>query len=142
MRPTKLPAPARPHLLATACVALCLWAAVPAALAADGGPLSGDRIRELIVGNTLIGPYYGRPYDFSYDADGNIYGSTGAGTDSGRWRIRDDDVYCHWWTTLFDGTERCYQWYAEDNGRYRLRNVDAFRRYDLHVWRIRPGMGW
>jgi len=133
-------APGRLRRLARAFAAVCLAAAAPPALCAETGPLPGERIRELIVGNTLTGPYYGSPYDFSYTADGNIYGSTGNGTDNGRWRIRDDDVYCHEWSTLFDGTERCYQWYAGDGGRYRLENVDAFRVYDFNVWRIRPGM--
>ena len=132
--------PRRLRRIAAIAAVVWLGAAAPASGAAGGEPLSGERIRELIVGNTLIGPYYGRPYDFSYAPGGEIYASTGTGTDSGRWRIRDGNVYCHEWTTLFGGTERCYRWYEEAGGRYRLENVDAYRRYDLHVWRIRPGM--
>jgi hypothetical protein len=118
--------------------ALALGAAAVAG-GAERGPLDGERIRELIVGNTLVGPYYASLYQYTYTADGRIFGSTGRGTDAGRWRIRDGNVYCHQWVELYDAEERCYEWYDTGDGRLTMKNVDAFRQYDVDVWRIEPG---
>jgi hypothetical protein len=115
--------------------------ATPASGGEVQGPLAGERIRELIVGNTLVGPYYASLYQFSYTPDGRIFGSTGIGTDAGSWRIRDGNLYCHQWVELYDATERCYEWYDTGDGRYTMKNVDAFRQFDVYVWRIQPGMG-
>ena len=104
------------------------------------GPLSGDQVRSLIVGNTVIGPVRGELYDFSYAANGDVIGAAGGTTDGGTWRIRDSNVYCHEWSTYFGGNERCYQWYDTGQGRYTLKNVDRFKIIDLDVWRIRPGV--
>ena len=109
-------------------------------LPAAEGPLSGDQIRSLIVGNTVIGPVRGQLYDLSFMAGGEAIGATAGNTDSGTWRIRDGNVYCHHWTTFFGGDERCYQWYERGQGRYTLKNVDAFKVLDQEVWRIRPGL--
>ena len=108
-------------------------------------PLTVDQIRALITGNTVTGPVGARPYAFSYTAAGEVYGDIGVSLDSGTWRIRDGDVYCHEWTEHFGGEERCYRWYpqpdrAKSKGRYRLRNVDAFRARDMWVWQIKPGL--
>jgi len=129
-----------PVLARTLLVAAMCGLALPTFAAS--GPLPGDQIRKLIVGNTVIGPGYRTLYDFSYAADGQIYGGTGYSTDQGNWQIRDDNVYCHEWSTFFGGEERCYQWYDTGNGRYLLKNVDVFRQYDVDVWRIEPGMGF
>lgn len=118
---------------------LCVSAVALPASAVEG-PLSGDQVRALITGNTAIGPVRGRLYDFSFLASGEVIGSAGGNTDGGTWRIRDGNVYCHEWSTFFGGDERCYQWYDTGQGRYTLKNVDAFKILDLDVWRIRPGL--
>ena len=115
------------------------WPAVAAASSPDVGPLDEQRIRELIVGNTVVGPLDRQLYDFSYADDGTVLGSAGPTTDSGTWRIRDGNVFCHEWATYFGGDERCYQWYDVGEGRYLLKNVDTFRIPNLPVWRIVPG---
>lgn len=124
---------------------LCGIAAVAALglslpLSAAEGPLSGDQIRSLIVGNTVVGPVHGKLYDLSFLASGEAIGDTAGNTDAGTWRIRDGNVYCHEWSTFFGGYERCYRWYDSGEGRYTLKNVDAFRVRDFNVWRIRPGL--
>lgn len=122
---------------------VCLVAA--GAAGAQDSPLTGDRIRELIVGNTVIGPFRARLYDFSYTAEGEVYGGIGVDVDSGTWRIEGDNTYCHEWFTHFGGVERCYQWYRHDPrsnslGELQMKNVDAFRVDDIWIWRITPGL--
>lgn len=133
--------------LRTACAALVL-AVCSFYAGADNGhgsPLSGDEIRTLVVGNTVRGPWRARPYAWSFTTDGRIFGDVGANTVSGTWRISDDGIYCHEFTDFLEGVERCYQWYAmpdysKGKGRYVMKNVDAFRIRDLHVWQIEPGL--
>ncbi len=120
-------------------IAYCLIDAAP--IRAQDTALSGQEIRELIVGNTLIGPINARQYDFSYEPDGNVYGDIGVSTDRGTWEISDDGVYCHEWTLHFDSTRRCYKWFrAKRQGRYVMKNIDKFRVRDIDVWRIKPGL--
>ena len=107
---------------------------------AISGPLRGEQIRALISGNTVSGPIYAKPYDFSYMAEGRVYGDIDSSTGNGVWRIRDGDRYCHEWSNFFAGVERCYQWYDVGNGRYRMVNVDSFRIRNIEVWRIKPGL--
>jgi hypothetical protein len=122
------------------CLAALIVFGITLPVTAAQGPLSGDQVRALIVGNTVVGPLRGSLYDFSYAEDGNVVGAAGGNTDAGTWRIRDGNVYCHEWSTFFGGYERCYQWYDTGKGRFRLKNVDTFKVIDLYVWRIRPGM--
>jgi hypothetical protein len=112
--------------------------AAPAGFAADK-VLSGEQVRALISGNTVIGALGARMFDFTYTPDGDVYGTLNASTGSGSWRILDGDRYCHEWSVFFDGTETCYQWHDLGDGRYRMVNVDAFRTWDLQVWRIHKG---
>lgn len=123
-------------------MALLLLGAQAAAGAAtpEGTPMTGEQVRSLIAGNTVTGPLYAQPYEFSYEPGGRVYGTVGANTANGRWRIRPGDRYCHEWTMLFDAIERCYRWYDLGAGRYRMVNVDAYRDWDIEVWRIRPGL--
>ena len=109
-------------------------------LAASEGPLTGQEIRDLIVGNTVIGPINARQYDFSYKSDGGVYGDIGVSGDRGSYTISDDGVYCHEWFRHFDATRRCYQWYRAQSGRYVLRNIDTYRVRNIDVWRIKPGL--
>jgi hypothetical protein len=120
-----------------ALVALSL--AATAGFAADT-PMTGEQVRALLVGNTVSGPWYAEPYDFSYTREGRVYGTIGANTGNGTWRIRDGDRYCHEWSEFFEATEKCYQWHDLGGGRYRMVNVDAYRDRDIDVWRIRPGL--
>lgn len=103
--------------------------------------ISGDEIKKLIVGNTLQGPMGRELYDWYYQADGQVTGVVGTDDDSGTWQIKDSNVYCHKWDQYFDGVQRCYQWYKEQEreGRYLLKNVDADRIGNIEVWKIRPG---
>lgn len=105
-----------------------------------GGALTGEQIRALSSGNTLFGAYGAQPIEFSYTPEGRVYGTIGSETGNGSWRIRDGDRYCHQWSEFFGATERCYQWYALDDGRYRMVNVDNYRVFGIEVWRIRPGL--
>ena len=133
----KLPAGAR----WTSTVALVGLLVVGAHAFAQNKPLSGPELRELIVGNTVIGPLGARQYDFSYDPDGRLYGSVGIDTDSGTWSIADDGTYCHEWTLILGSTLRCYKWFrAERPGRYVMVRIDTSQRLGIEVWRIRPGL--
>jgi len=131
MRPT--------HTAAAGATLTVLLLAAVTGFAADT-PMTGEQVRALISGSTVSGPVYALPYDFSYTAEGRVYGTIGANTGDGAWRIRTGDRYCHEWSEFFDATEKCYQWHDLGNGRYRMVNVDAFRDYDIDVWRIRPGI--
>ena len=126
----------RPAVLAALVSSLLLCVAARAQEQA----LSGEEIRALIVGNTVTGPIGGRQYDFSYQPDGNVYGTIGVDVDSGTWEISDDGVYCHEWFEHFDATRRCYRWVHAPRDRYRMVNIDAFRVTDVPVWRIRKGL--
>jgi hypothetical protein len=119
--------------------ALALALASPAGLAA-GKPMTGEQVRALITGNTVTGPLFAKPYEFSYTPEGRVYGTIGASTGNGTWRIREGDRYCHLWSVFFSGTEHCYRWHDLGGGRYRMVNVDAFRDRDVDVWSIRPGL--
>ena len=111
-----------------------------ASICASEGPMSGQEIRDLIVGNTVIGPINARQYDFSYRPDGGVYGDIGTSGDRGNYTISDDGIYCHEWFRHFDATRRCYQWFRAKQGRYVLRNIDTFRVRNIDVWRITPGL--
>lgn len=102
--------------------------------------LTGEKIRTLIVGNTVMGPIGRRMYDFSYQPDGNVYGSIGINGGSGKWDVSDDGVYCHEWAELFGGNRHCYRWVTAEHGRYLMVNVDTYRTGDIPVWRIKPGL--
>ena len=106
-----------------------------------GPPLTGDEVRKLIVGNTVQGPMGREPYDWYYQADGQVTGVIGAADDdSGTWLIKGSNVYCHEWDQYFDGVQHCYEWYKENlTGHYLMRNVDADRTSDIEVWKVRQG---
>jgi hypothetical protein len=129
--------------IASALVTVALLGSVVSACASrtvTGEPLSGEQVRTLISGNTVSGPIYAKPYDFSYMPGGRVYGEIGSDTGNGSWRITDDGRYCHEWSNFFDATENCYKWYDVGGGRYRMVNVDSYRRWDIEVWRIKPGL--
>jgi hypothetical protein len=125
-------------LRATVTVLAVSVLAGPALFAADT-VLTGEQVRALISGNTVIGALGARMYDFTYTPDGNVYGTINSSTDSGSWSISEGGRYCHEWSMFFDGTETCYQWHDLGDGRYRMVNVDAFRTWNLQVWNIRKG---
>jgi len=81
-----------------------------------------------------------RHAEFSYMPGGRVYGEIGSDTGNGSWRITDDGRYCHEWSNFFDATENCYQWYDVGGGRYRMVSADSYRRWNIEVWRIRPGL--
>ena len=66
----------------TAILGALAWLAAAIPVQAAGESLSGEQVRALISGNTVSGAIYAKPYDFSYTADGKIYGEIGSTTDS------------------------------------------------------------
>ena len=93
---------------------------------AAGERLSGDRIRELITGNTLQGNYTTLPLTMVFYENGVLRGSIGlTGSDSGTWEI-DGDKYCNEWDVYFDGVRHCYAWVPHGDG-YVLQSVDAYK---------------
>lgn len=61
------------------------------ALAASPG-LSGDQIRQHVIGNTLVGAENGLPYFEYYVNDGTIIGQGNDGEYSGHWFIRGNQL--------------------------------------------------
>ena len=117
---------ARVALALAAALLLVSWA--PLSLAQDA--LSGDAVRELIVGNTLKGSYTAKTLVMVFYPDGLVRGALGLrGSDSGTWEM-DGDKYCDEWFTYFGGVRHCYLWIPQGDG-YLLKNVDSFRAYNI-----------
>ena len=95
--------------------------------------MSGEEIKEAVVGNALTGGYAARPYTFYFEPTGALIGTA---PNHGRWRL-EGDVYCHIWTEFFGGVERCYRWFGTADG-YHLKNVDPYRYWDI-TGKIVPG---
>ena len=74
----------RTLLLATAIVAL--------STAAFAETLSGNQIRNLLAGNTMIGVQDGSPYEEYLSPSGMISGGTGAEDYSGQWKITGNQI--------------------------------------------------
>ena len=106
----------------------------------QGPPLPGAEIKKLIVGNTVKGAVGAQSFTFYYQAPVSVSGVIGVqgDNDSGTWKIKGDDVYCHQWDVFFGGVERCYQWYKTERG-YILENVDVYRVQALVVYGIEQG---
>ena len=106
-----------------------------------GPPLTGDEIKKLISGNTVQGPMGREMYDWYYQSDGAVTGVIGAAdNDSGTWKIKDENVYCHTWDQYFDGVEECYLWFKQErSGRYLMRSVESDTSGDIPVWGIVEG---
>ena len=110
-----------------------------ATVVAQAQQLSGDEIKKLITSNTVKGPIGAQPYSFYYKPTGEVGGVIGGGDDdSGTWKIKQGDVFCHMWTDFFDGEEHCYEWH-KDGKRYVMKNVDADRSRHIPVWSIEKG---
>jgi hypothetical protein len=59
---------------------------------ASGQSLSGDQIRETLIGNTLSGVEDGKSYSEHLNPDGTISGRSASGSYSGRWRISGNRI--------------------------------------------------
>jgi hypothetical protein len=55
-------------------------------------PLSGDLLRETLIGNTIAGIENGESYSEYLRSDGSISGLSGSDKYSGRWRISGDQI--------------------------------------------------
>jgi hypothetical protein len=105
----------------------------------EGPPLSGAEITKLLVGNSATGAVGAHLFTFYYKDPEKVSGVIGAGdNDSGTWKIKNGDTYCHDWIDFFDGVERCYQWHKSEDG-YTLVNVDAYHLRPLIVNKIQKG---
>jgi len=110
----------------------------------SAAPLSVDEVQQLIVGNTVRGVVHARLFNIYYEAGGRVNISIQgrqslSELDDGSWKIKDGNTLCQEFSDVFDGDERCYQWYKTGGQRYVMRNVDAFRVSDLTVWNIQQG---
>ncbi len=77
--------------------------------------LTGTEITEVLSGNTLTGaPSEQTPWSVHYKADGTEFGLYGADTDTGRWRVRDNQL-CSNWDNWGEG-ERCFELQRDDSG--------------------------
>ena len=121
-----------------ALVAACSMLGTPKTV---GPALTGEQIEKLVTGNTIQGPLGPAVYDWYYANDGKVSGDVGyADKDSGRWRIKGANTYCHHWLKFFDGAERCYQWYKLDrSGQYLMKNVDGEHHEDIKVFEVMIG---
>ena len=134
---TRLIARIAPIVLLGAAMVGCAGAGEPKA---EGPPLSGDEIRQLISGNTVSGAILAQQFQFYYQADGKVSGAIDTvNDDTGTWQIKDGNTYCHQWITFFDGVERCYQWVPLAGGRYRMGSVSAYHGEGIEVWKIEHG---
>ena len=89
-----------------------------AALAADETSLTGEDLRQAIVGKTVYLNISGFELPIRYLANGRMRGSMGAITasfsrgdgssDSGKWWVENDQL-CQKWTSWMDGKSYCYK---------------------------------
>lgn len=120
----RTPRRARGATLAAAALAMLLGSLSHRGMAQEA--LSGDQVRALITGNTLVGSFMTNPLTMVFYEDGVVRGAIGlTGSDSGTWEVEGDN-YCHEWVTYFSGVRRCYRWVRDGDG-YVLKNVDRFK---------------
>jgi hypothetical protein len=62
------------------------------ALSETATPLSGQQIKDQLVGNTIIGTEDGEPYSEFLKKDGTISGQSPSEKYTGQWRIGDDQI--------------------------------------------------
>ena len=104
----------------------------------DGVALSGEEVKTRITNNHLQGGFRARQLRMAFFSDGVVRGQLGLrGSDDGSWVI-EGDLYCHHWVVYFNGEKRCYRWY-ENGDTYVLKNMDAFRTYDI-MGKLKPGI--
>ena len=104
----------------------------------DGVALSGDEVKARITDNHLQGSFRARRLRMAFFSDGVIRGQLGfTGSDDGAWFI-EGDLYCHEWVQYFNAEKRCYRWY-ENGDTYVLKNMDAFRTFDI-MGKLKPGI--
>ncbi len=82
---------------------MLMFAAGPAAAMPER--ISGPKVRDLLLGNTVVGTWSGRSYRQLFRPDGTTaFKIDGAALDEGRWWVTDEE-YCSWWQA---SGEDCY----------------------------------
>ena len=76
-----------------------------ATVAAQAQQISGDEIKKLVTSNTVKSPIGARPYSFYYKPTGEVGGVIGEDDDSGTWKIKQGDVYCHRSPTFYASSD-------------------------------------
>jgi len=72
--------------------------------------LKGDKIRNLLSGNTIEGTYERGTYIIYFSPDGTQYGKTSSTRDKGKWWI-EGDKYCRQWNKWSDHHVKCRKFY-------------------------------
>ena len=106
-----------------------------------GPALTGEQIKELLVGNTIQGPLSIYVYDWYYTQDGKVRGDVGLmDKDSGTWLVKGTGTYCHQWMKFFHGAQRCYEWYKlEQSSHYLMESLEPAIYEDIEVSEIIEG---
>lgn len=87
-------------------------------LAAHAAPqvVPGNKIKQLLTGNTILGTWAGQPYRQYFDANGStIFAQKSATSTYGEWRIDlEENLYESWWR----GSGWSGYQVVEENGQY------------------------
>ena len=79
--------------ISVATVAILLTINTSHALKTDGFvEVSSEEIKNLVVGNTVIGTYKGTRYEEYYEPNGRLRGNYGSGGYTGRWKILSNNI--------------------------------------------------
>ena len=86
---------------------VALLVALPAG-AAEPHTMTQNEFQTLILGNTIVGTWAGKPYRQFFDEGGQTsYLEKGASVTTGTWRITEDGQYCSVWPP--SPQEACYK---------------------------------
>jgi hypothetical protein len=117
--------------------ALMMFAGAPALA---GGPLSGEQIKQLAIGNTIaiysVAKNRNSKTHYAPEGVATSYNEDTGKTYKGTWRITDSGEWCNYWPTEKNATEHCGQVIDNGDGTYNRLEEGSLR----SVWKkIYPG---
>jgi len=108
----------------------------------SGLPPAAIELRSYLAGNTSSGKTEKQLEFHVYNSpDGSMFGRTTSkynkeSQDSGTWEVNKDSQYCRKWNKWRDGKRDCFQVYALEGNKFRMKAIG--KRYES-IFTVRPG---
>lgn len=97
--------------LSSLAIAACQTSGGSGGGSADQAILTGDEIRNTLIGNTISAYSYrsGNTFEVFYASDGKAYAQGTNFSDEGVWRIQKGNQMCFKWKEIRGGSEQCFR---------------------------------
>lgn len=86
-----------------------------------GEVLSGEKVKEILSGNTQEGRYKTKKFYTLAKPDGTLSAKWSNDKNTGTWRISDEGYWCRTWSSWQNGKEGCFELIHKKDNKYEFK---------------------